>query len=131
MKPWRESTQMTGRISSVSAGGGLKFLFAYRIFSKAGVPDSRTRMRTRSAKPDSRGPEFGPVLEDCGRGVVAGRPHHSASRMRPRSAQIEPADRRAVRGPSRHRAEREHLVRQDRAVEHVAAREAILLFQRE
>src|SRR5437867_13410245 len=48
------------------------------------------------------------------------------TRMGSRAAKIEPTNRRPIAGPSGHGTEREHLIRQDRTMEDVAPREAVL-----
>ena len=64
------------------------------------------------------------IGQDARGGELARRSHHAAAGMSPRAAQVEPAHRRAIAAPTRHRSLEEELLEAQLAVEDVAFGEA-------
>src|ERR1019366_4138475 len=73
--------------------------------------------------------ELLPIFSDFPRGVVPGSTHHASPRVGAGTAQIEPANRCAILGPSGDGSQEEKWVHTHLTVEDVASRHSIFLFQ--
>ena len=77
-----------------------------------------------AADDDHRSRSSARVLQDALGGVLAGRAHDPAARVRGRAAHVQPVDRRPVPRPARHRPVEEQLLERQLALEDVALGQA-------